>query len=90
MLTQVARTLSLFRKAKSEAKVGMRTTIKTASVSGTPETIAYLRGAEGDLLAAGRVMDLEYVQADDFSVDRIELEEAQAGSAEPNLRQSRA
>jgi valyl-tRNA synthetase len=60
----VAAVLSGIRKAKSEAKVSMRVEVASAVVSGSPQSLARVRTAGGDLAAAGRVADLVYVETD--------------------------
>jgi valyl-tRNA synthetase len=83
LLSNIARALSLLRKAKSEAKVGMRTRVETATVRGSAATTANLQEAEGDLRAAGRVIDMTYVEADEFSIVGIQLEDTGQGQPKP-------
>ena len=73
VLETAAEALSYLRKAKSEAKVSMRTEIVTASAMGPDEVLACLREAEGDLKAAGRVNRLSYGPAETLGVEGIEL-----------------
>jgi valyl-tRNA synthetase len=54
----VGTALSGIRKAKSEAKVSMRTDVPTAVVSGSADDIERVRVGSDDLCAAGRVVDL--------------------------------
>ena len=46
------------RRAKSEAKVSMRAAVERAVVTDTPERLAALRQAEGDLKDAGTITEL--------------------------------
>ncbi|WP_153396990.1 valine--tRNA ligase [Ornithinicoccus halotolerans] len=55
LLELVGRALAGLRKAKSEAKVGMRTPVTAATVAAPEADLARLRQAIGDLRAAGKV-----------------------------------
>jgi valyl-tRNA synthetase len=50
--------LSQVRKAKSEAKVSMRTDVATVVVRGTPDDVALISMAADDLRSAGKVGEL--------------------------------
>jgi valyl-tRNA synthetase len=52
--------LGAARRAKSEAKLPLRTPVARVVVAGTPEWLAAVRAAEADLRAAGRIAALEY------------------------------
>jgi valyl-tRNA synthetase len=52
--------LGAARRAKSEAKLPLRTPVARVVVAGTPERLAAVRAAEADLRAAGRIAALEY------------------------------
>jgi valyl-tRNA synthetase len=73
LLDTVAEALSYLRKAKSEAKVSMRTEIETATFQGASATLGHLKEAEGDLRAAGRVQDMVYADASQLTVVDIQL-----------------
>ena len=73
LLPDVSSVLSKIRKAKSEAKVGMRTEVTTASVVGTRERVARIECARGDLIAAGRIQELLVMDGPDLSVADIVL-----------------
>jgi valyl-tRNA synthetase len=63
------------RRAKSQARLPLRTPVTLAVVAGPPELLAAARTAEGDLAAAGRVAAFEYREhppADGLEV-RVEL-----------------
>ena len=64
--------LAAIRKAKSEAKVGMRTEVEALIVSGPDATLGQVRAAEGDLHAAGRVTgSITYAEAPEFAVTQV-------------------
>jgi valyl-tRNA synthetase len=73
LLATVAIVLSGLRKAKSEAKVSMRTEVSRAVVSAPDLTLQDLRAAGADLRAAGRVQDLVLVTGDALELDEVEL-----------------
>ena len=73
LLPDVSSVLSKIRKAKSEAKVGMRTEVTTASVVGTRERVARIECARGDLIAAGRIQELLVMDGPDLGVADIVL-----------------
>jgi valyl-tRNA synthetase len=52
--------LSQVRKAKSEAKVSMRTDVAAVTVRGTPDEIDLLAMAADDLRSAGKIRDLTF------------------------------
>jgi valyl-tRNA synthetase len=61
VLAAVSEALTGIRKAKSDAKVGMRAEITTMTLAGPSAQLDRVRTAEGDLRSAGRVRDLDYV-----------------------------
>ncbi|MBI1378645.1 MAG: valine--tRNA ligase [Frankiales bacterium] len=65
LVADVAVVLSALRKAKSEAKVSMRTPIAAAVVSGAAVAVARTRAAADDLAAAGVVAELSFLESDD-------------------------
>ncbi len=74
VLTAVGLALSQVRKAKSDAKVGMRSQITSAVLAGPDEVTAAVRQAEADLRAAGRLTgDLGYATADEVALRDVEL-----------------
>jgi len=60
----VAVVLSALRKAKSEAKVSMKTPVRSAVVSGSSAAVARTRTAADDLAAAGVIEDLSFLETD--------------------------
>jgi len=52
--------LSAVRKAKSDAKVSMRTEVSTATITGPTEAIEKIRAIEPDLKAVGRIASVDY------------------------------
>ena len=73
LLADVATALSFLRKAKSEAKVSMRTEVLSAEATGSTGELANLKMAAGDLVAAGRVDDLVYRDGEALNVGAIVL-----------------
>jgi len=73
MLAAVGAALAGIRRAKSEAKVGMRADVRSAVVTGRPATLARIRLAVGDLSAAGHIAALDYEPGDTFSVHDVVL-----------------
>ncbi len=73
LLATVGIVLSGVRKAKSEAKVSMRTEVARAVVSAPELTLQDLAAARADLCAAGRVRELELVAGDALELDTVEL-----------------
>jgi valyl-tRNA synthetase len=69
VLAAIADALSEIRKAKSEAKRSMRTEVERAVVRDTPERIAALRLARGDLCEAGRLRELILEEGGAFAVE---------------------
>ena len=64
LVDDVAAVLTLVRKAKSEAKASMRADVAAASVTAPAAQAARIRTAADDLKAAGRIADLQVVDAD--------------------------
>jgi len=64
VMTDAAIVLTAIRKAKSEAKVSMRTAVASTSVTGPAAAVANAELAAADLTAAGSVADLSF-SADD-------------------------
>ncbi len=62
VLDAVSTALAGVRKAKSEAKVSMRTPVAVLTVTAPPAVLTAVRGGADDLAAAGRVERLELVE----------------------------
>ena len=60
-LDAAADALAAVRKAKSEAKVSMRTDVETATVTAAEEQVALVEAARADLVDAGRIATLSVV-----------------------------
>jgi valyl-tRNA synthetase len=60
VLAAVGAALTGIRKAKSDAKVGMRAEITQMTLAGLSGELDRVRTAEGDLRSAGRVRELTY------------------------------
>jgi valyl-tRNA synthetase len=58
MVSDVAAVLSAIRKAKSDAKVGMRAEVAVAEITAPVETGERVSAARADIAAAGRIADL--------------------------------
>ena len=65
ILSTVAEALGQVRRAKSERQLSMRAEVTTATVRASEAELAYLRWAEPDLRAAGRLSDLVFVPTTD-------------------------
>jgi valyl-tRNA synthetase len=66
--------LTEVRKAKSDAKVSMRTEVVRADVRGPAERVALLTGAGTDLASAGRIAELTYADGADELTVNVELQ----------------
>ena len=74
LLGVVGQALTGLRKAKSEAKVKMRTEISAATVTGPSEDLDRVRAALGDLSAAGKVTgEMELVDGESLQVQDVAL-----------------
>ena len=73
ILGAVGAALAGIRKAKSEAKVGMRADVRSAVLTGPSDTLNLIRLAAGDLIAAGRITVLDYQSAETFAVRDVVL-----------------
>jgi valyl-tRNA synthetase len=60
VLSAVGEALTGIRKAKSDAKVGMRAEISSMTLVGSQAQLDRVRTAEGDLRSAGRIRQLAY------------------------------
>ncbi len=59
LVSEVADVLGSIRRAKSEAKVGMRADVAVAQIVRPAETAARMAAAGADIAAAGRIADLQ-------------------------------
>jgi valyl-tRNA synthetase len=74
VLGSVGAALAVVRKAKSEAKVGMRAEVPSMTLVGPDAVHAHVRSAEGDLRAAGKLTGiLDYAEGDEVAARDIEL-----------------
>ena len=74
VLAAVGAALSQVRKAKSDAKVGMRSEITSATLVAPGRTAERVRTAEADLRAAGRLTGpLEHVEGEEVTLRDVEL-----------------
>ena len=75
VLTAVGGALAAVRKAKSEAKVGMRVEVSAMTISAPDGVVAQAKSAEGDLRAAGRVTGgISYAQGEELSITDVRLD----------------
>ncbi len=73
ILEAVGAALAGVRRAKSEAKVGMKADVERAVLTGPPATLDRIRLAATDLIAAGRIASLDYQPAETFAVRDVVL-----------------
>ena len=73
VLTEVGLVLGGVRKAKSEAKVGMRTEVETVTVSAPDAARDRVASASADLVAAGRIAEITWASADTLTVTDVRL-----------------
>ncbi len=73
MLHAVGAALAGVRKAKSEAKVGMRAEVSSAVVAGPAALVDLVRQGVDDLRAAGRIGRIEFGSADTLGVTDVVL-----------------
>ena len=74
VLAAVGSALAVVRKAKSEAKVGMRAEVPTATIVGPAATLEHVRAGEADLRAAGRLTGaLDYAEGEEVGARDLEL-----------------
>ena len=73
MMNTVAAALIGIRGAKSQAKVSMRAELSRVELTGTPEMLAAVRLAEGDLRKAGKITgDLVFTEDTGTSELRVD------------------
>jgi valyl-tRNA synthetase len=72
-LAVAADVLGRIRKAKSDGKVSMRAAVERVTVTDTPDRLAALRLAVGDVEAAGTVDAFELVERADATEPHIEV-----------------
>ncbi len=74
LLVAVGEALAAIRKAKSEAKLGMRAEVARVTVTGPTRALDDVRAAEGDLRAAGRITgEVTYAEGGSVGAHDIEL-----------------
>jgi valyl-tRNA synthetase len=70
VLERVSEVLGAVRKAKSAARVSMRTPLERLSVTADPARLLLLRQAEDDLLAAARATSIDYAEGE-FEIEPV-------------------
>ena len=74
LLPAVGAALAVVRKAKSEAKVGMRAEVPSMTLVGPPASLDHVRAAEADLRAAGKLTGiLDLADGDEVAARDMEL-----------------
>ncbi len=74
LLVAVGEALAAIRKAKSEAKLGMRAEVARVTVVGPVRALDDVRAAEADLRAAGRITGtVGYAEGDSVGAHDVEL-----------------
>ncbi|MEP6649360.1 MAG: class I tRNA ligase family protein, partial [Lapillicoccus sp.] len=84
VMAVVGEALTGIRKAKSDAKVGMRAEITAMTLTGPSAQLDRVRTAEGDLRSAGRVRDLTYAVEEPTQV--LTVRDAEIVPPEPRQR----
>ena len=69
----VGAALAGVRKAKSEAKVGMRAEVPSMTLAGPAAALDQIRSAVADLSAAGKIADITYADAEHVEVRDVVL-----------------
>ena len=86
VLTAVGAALAGVRKAKSEAKVGMRAEVPSLTLVGPRASLDHVRAAEADLRAAGKLTGiLDLAEGDEVAARDIELVPVAKPTSEPPL-----
>jgi valyl-tRNA synthetase len=73
-LEAASQVIAAIRRAKSQAKLPLRTPVRRATVDGPAELLAAARAAEADLAAAGRVAAFEYRERPDPATLEVGVE----------------
>ena len=71
VLSAVGEALIVIRRAKTEAKVSQKTPVATVTIA-SPH-VAALRSAEGDLMAVGRIEQIQFDDADTTAITAIDI-----------------
>jgi valyl-tRNA synthetase len=75
LLSSASEVIRAVRKAKTEAKLSMRSDVPLAEVAGPDDLIKAIRSIEGDLKAAGHIGEIRYSAGAEFQVT-VKLPEA--------------
>jgi valyl-tRNA synthetase len=73
LLVLTGQALTSIRRAKTDAKASQKATLNEATLTGTPDQIALVALAEGDLKAVGRIVKLSFTPADELTVTGVEF-----------------
>lgn len=82
ILNAASEALIGIRRAKTDAKASQKTEVLTATIDAPEATISLLKSAQGDLMATGRIAELNFAEASVFSVSKIELATVPEATAE--------
>jgi valyl-tRNA synthetase len=82
-LEAAAQVIAAIRRAKSQARLPLRTPVARAEVAGPPSWLEAARAAEADLAAAGRVEAFAYRERPDADSLEVRVELAAAEEATP-------
>ena len=69
VIDDMATVLSAVRRAKSEAKVSMKAEVTRVGITAPEGSLSRLRLAESDLVAAGRIAEVTYLEGTELTVD---------------------
>lgn len=73
LLDTVGRALAGVRRAKSDAKLGMRAEVSSMTLAAPDAELELVRAAEADLRAAGKIVGLDYATGDELAIRDAEL-----------------
>jgi valyl-tRNA synthetase len=73
LLVLTGQALTSIRRVKTDAKASQKTTLNEATITGTPDQLALLTLAEGDLKAVGRIVKLSFTPADELTVTAVDF-----------------
>jgi valyl-tRNA synthetase len=76
VLPKAAAALMLIRKAKSDAKLSMKADIDRAVITAPGGDLAVLESCKQDLMAAGRVQQLEFTSGQELTLTNLEFASA--------------
>ncbi|MBG6238297.1 valyl-tRNA synthetase [Mycetocola sp. CAN_C7] len=84
LLVLTGQALTSIRRAKTDAKASQKATLTEATITGTPDQIALLTLAQGDLTAVGRIVRLRFTPGDEFAVSDVEFAPVDVPTSNPS------